>query len=136
MAGSRLGLTPGKFAPLHKGHQLLIETALAEGGHQRSELPIRLLTNQQRLAVVAGLISAVLVVGWLFSTYTDAHIPFWDAAVSGMSVVAQILLMRKKLEIGICGSWLMFSRSASISTKRSTSLPGCMSSSSAWRLPG
>jgi nicotinamide mononucleotide transporter len=68
------------------------------GGHQRSELPISLLTNQQRLAVVAGLISAVIVVGWLFSTYTDAHIPFWDAAVSGMSVVAQILLMRKKLE--------------------------------------
>lgn len=24
------GLTLGKFAPLHKGHQLLIETALAE----------------------------------------------------------------------------------------------------------
>lgn len=28
-----LGLTLGKFAPLHKGHQLLIETALAEVDH-------------------------------------------------------------------------------------------------------
>jgi nicotinamide mononucleotide transporter len=44
------------------------------------------------------LISAVLIVGWLFSTYTDAHIRFWDAAVSGMSAVAQILLMHKKFE--------------------------------------
>jgi len=27
---SKRGLTHGKFAPLHKGHQLLIETALSE----------------------------------------------------------------------------------------------------------
>lgn len=30
MSGGTTGLTLGKFAPLHKGHQLLIETALAE----------------------------------------------------------------------------------------------------------
>jgi len=29
----RVGLTVGKFAPLHRGHQLLIETALREVGH-------------------------------------------------------------------------------------------------------
>ena len=29
----KIGLTLGKFAPLHKGHQLLIETALAETDH-------------------------------------------------------------------------------------------------------
>ena len=29
----RIGLTLGKFAPLHKGHQLLIETALQENDH-------------------------------------------------------------------------------------------------------
>ncbi len=28
--GKNRGLTLGKFAPLHKGHQLVIETALAE----------------------------------------------------------------------------------------------------------
>ena len=30
MAAVKIGLTLGKFAPLHKGHQLVIETALAE----------------------------------------------------------------------------------------------------------
>jgi NadR type nicotinamide-nucleotide adenylyltransferase len=30
MTASRIGLTLGKFAPLHQGHQFLIETALAE----------------------------------------------------------------------------------------------------------
>jgi NadR type nicotinamide-nucleotide adenylyltransferase len=33
MSGVRLGLTLGKFAPLHRGHQHLIETALAETDH-------------------------------------------------------------------------------------------------------
>src|SRR5689334_22723230 len=31
----KIGLTLGKFAPLHKGHQLVIETALAEMDHVR-----------------------------------------------------------------------------------------------------
>ena len=30
MGLKKVGLTLGKFAPLHKGHQFLIETALAE----------------------------------------------------------------------------------------------------------
>ncbi len=29
-AAQRVGLTLGKYAPLHQGHQLVIETALAE----------------------------------------------------------------------------------------------------------
>jgi nicotinamide mononucleotide adenylyltransferase len=29
------GLVLGKFAPLHHGHQLLIETALSSGAHAR-----------------------------------------------------------------------------------------------------
>jgi NadR type nicotinamide-nucleotide adenylyltransferase len=33
MSGSRVGLTLGKFAPLHRGHQFVIETALAEVEH-------------------------------------------------------------------------------------------------------
>jgi nicotinamide mononucleotide transporter len=68
------------------------------GGANRTELPITLLTQRQRLAVGIGLILAIAAVGYAFDTYTDAHIPFWDAAASGASVVAQILLMRKKLE--------------------------------------
>ena len=33
MSSKRIGLTLGKYAPLHKGHQLVIETALAEMDH-------------------------------------------------------------------------------------------------------
>ena len=33
MSGTKTGLTLGKFAPLHKGHQLIIDTALSETDH-------------------------------------------------------------------------------------------------------
>ncbi|NJL55037.1 AAA family ATPase [bacterium] len=33
MSGHRIGLTLGKYAPFHRGHQLVIETALAETDH-------------------------------------------------------------------------------------------------------
>jgi nicotinamide mononucleotide transporter len=68
------------------------------GGVSRTELPITLLSQRQRIAVGVGLVAAVALVGYAFDTYTDAHIPFWDAAASGASVVAQVLLMRKRLE--------------------------------------
>ncbi|HEU4321750.1 MAG TPA: nicotinamide riboside transporter PnuC [Roseiflexaceae bacterium] len=68
------------------------------GGAGHSELPITLLTRRQIGALGVGLVAAVALVGWLFASYTDAHLPFWDAAASGASVVAQVLLMRRKLE--------------------------------------
>lgn len=68
------------------------------GGKNRGELPISQLDQAQVLALGAGLVVAVAAIGYLFDTYTDAHIPFWDAAASGMSVLAQVLLMRKKIE--------------------------------------
>lgn len=68
------------------------------GGAQRTELPMSTLTGRQMVALGVGLVLAILLVGTLFSIYTDAHIPFWDATASGISVVAQVLLMRKKLE--------------------------------------
>ena len=68
------------------------------GGADRTELPISFLTRRQSGALGVGLVAAVATVGWLFASYTDAHLPFWDAAASGTSVLAQLLLMRKKLE--------------------------------------
>ena len=68
------------------------------GGRDRTELPISTLSRTQIALLGVGLALCIYVVGYLFSTYTDAHIPFWDATASGMSVLAQILLMRKKLE--------------------------------------
>ena len=68
------------------------------GGRAKTELSITLLSPQQRVLGAVGLVIAIIAVGALFDQYTDAHIPFWDAAASGTSVVAQLLLMRKKLE--------------------------------------
>ena len=68
------------------------------GGSNRSEPPITTLTLRQIVALGAGLVAAIIGIGYLFATYTDAHIPFWDATISGGSVLAQILLMRKKFE--------------------------------------
>jgi nicotinamide mononucleotide transporter len=73
------------------------------GGRERTELPISTLTRSQIGLLGVGLAASVLLVGYLFSAYTDAHIPFWDAAASGTSVLAQVLLMRKKLE-----SWYLW----------------------------
>jgi len=68
------------------------------GGQYKTELPISFLNKKQIEILTLTLALSVLVIGYAFDTYTDAHIPFWDAAASGLSVVAQILLMRKKFE--------------------------------------
>jgi len=68
------------------------------GGRVRTELPITTLPRTQIALLGVCLALSIYLVGYIFSSYTDAHIPFWDAAASGMSVLAQILLMRKKLE--------------------------------------
>ena len=68
------------------------------GGKNQTEPPMSTLTPREMAMLGIGLILAVIVVGSLFASYTDAHIPFWDAAISGGSVLAQILLMRKKFE--------------------------------------
>jgi nicotinamide mononucleotide transporter len=73
------------------------------GGRNNTELPITTLTPNQVALIGLGLIASVFAVGYLFSMYTDAHIPFWDSTASGMSVLAQLLLMRKKLE-----SWYLW----------------------------
>lgn len=41
---------------------------------------------------------AALLYGWLLHRFTDAYSPFIDSAVLALSVVAQLLLMRRKLE--------------------------------------
>jgi nicotinamide mononucleotide transporter len=68
------------------------------GGEKRSALKISLLTPLQRVVIALGVLVSVLLIGFLFSTFTDAALPYLDSTASGMSVVAQLLMMRKKLE--------------------------------------
>lgn len=44
-----------------------------------------------------------LMLGWALAHYTDADLPYWDATVAALSVVAQYLLARRRLE-----SWLVW----------------------------
>lgn len=47
------------------------------------------------LALVAG---SSLGIGWAMATFTDAALPYADAAIAGGSVVAQVLLAMRRVE--------------------------------------
>jgi len=66
-------------------------------GH-RADRPItRTSPAQLGWTILAGS-GAALAYGWLLHRFTDAYAPFPDAALLALSVVAQFLLMRRKLE--------------------------------------
>lgn len=66
----KVGLTLGKFAPLHRGHQYLIETALAEMDHL-----IVLVYDQPETTPVPLPVRA----GWIQRLYPTVEvIPCWD----------------------------------------------------------
>ena len=73
------------------------------GGEKRSELPISRMTLRETVTQFGITLAAILTVGWMFKSYTDAHLPFWDSTISGLSVTAQILLVRKKIE-----NWILW----------------------------
>jgi nicotinamide mononucleotide transporter len=52
--------------------------------------------------IIVGLVGA-LGLGLGMSRYTDAALPYWDAAIASLSLVAQYLLARKVLQ-----SWLFW----------------------------
>ena len=69
--------------------------------HQHGQTGERPVTRTARaeLAVTLPLGAlAALLYGWLLHRFTDAYSPFIDSAVLALSVVAQLLLMRRKLE--------------------------------------
>lgn len=68
------------------------------GGAGATELPVSTLTLAGRLSVAAAVMGASLAAGWAFATYTDAALPFADSFVLGGSVVAQLLLVRRKID--------------------------------------
>jgi nicotinamide mononucleotide transporter len=68
------------------------------GGQNRTALTISTLTTRQRILLSFALIGCVGVIGFLFQRFTDAALPYVDSTASGMSVIAQLLLMRKKFE--------------------------------------
>ncbi|MEY2926581.1 MAG: hypothetical protein RL367_1058 [Pseudomonadota bacterium] len=55
------------------------------------------------LLFAGGGLGVALVYGAILHRYTNAYAPFWDSAVLVASVIAQLLLVRRKLE-----SWLFW----------------------------
>jgi nicotinamide mononucleotide transporter len=66
-------------------------------------LQVSRLAMWQIIMLVIAMILSVSLSGTLLARYTDAHVPYWDSAASGMSILAQILLTRKKYE-----SWFVW----------------------------
>ena len=70
----------------------------ARGGTNRGELPISDLAPPVRVAVAGCALAASGMAGFLFQTFTDAALPYADSFILSGSVVAQLLMMRRKLE--------------------------------------
>lgn len=69
------------------------------GGEDRSELRVGRLSVGQRLAVALALVVFTAVFGWILDAgWDNALYTYWDASIVAASVVAMVLLSRKKVE--------------------------------------
>jgi nicotinamide mononucleotide transporter len=75
------------------------------GGTHRRELPVR--TTPARLLglLAAGGLVVALGYAWLLHRFTDAFAPLPDSLVLAFSVIAQLLLMARRIETWWC--WLL-----------------------------
>lgn len=75
------------------------------GGKNKVELPVtRLQPAQIALALIVGAITSILLALY-FKSFTNASYPWIDSTLAAFSIVAQILLTRKKIENWVI--WLM-----------------------------
>lgn len=73
------------------------------GGKHKTTLKISTLPRGYLAAFIALGVLSAWGLGQLFSIYSDADFPYWDSLNAVMLLIAQWLLMRKKLE-----TWLVF----------------------------
>lgn len=68
--------------------------------HGGAEGPVEVdwMTARQRQAWAAAIAAISLSLGWLLHRYTDAALPFVDAAVAAASIAAQFMLSFRKIE--------------------------------------
>ena len=67
------------------------------------EVAVARLEPRQRLGWIAATVLASLAWGMMMARFTDAALPFADAAIAGMSVSAQLLLSIRRIE-----NWLLW----------------------------
>ncbi len=61
------------------------------------------LTPREQMITLVSVIAISLALGFGMSRYTDAALPWWDAGIAGLSVVAQVLQSSRKLE-----NWILW----------------------------
>ena len=68
------------------------------GGLQRTALPVARTPPGARLALAGLALAGTALVTFYLGRFTDAALPFWDAATTVLSLTAQYMLARKWLE--------------------------------------
>lgn len=73
------------------------------GGEEKDDLPITGSTAKDwGIYILIGILG-LLAIGFFFDTFTDADLAYWDAYTTSFSLVAQVLMARKKIE-----NWLIW----------------------------
>ncbi len=72
-------------------------------GPEQGEVHVSRTPGRWWLLLSALALAFTATAGYLFERYTDAAAPYWDNAATAVSLVAQFLLTRKKLE-----NWLLW----------------------------
>lgn len=63
-----------------------------------AELAVTWTPIRERWAYLGLTVITSIGIGFVFDRYTDAHVPYWDAGCAGISVAAQILMMKRRIE--------------------------------------
>lgn len=93
---------------LHWGYYLPVQFwawyEWTRGGENKTELKVTYLSNRMRVAVLAAGVAFTYLFGWLLTAgWEDALYTYWDASIVAASVVAMVLLSKKKVE-----SWVFW----------------------------
>ncbi len=68
------------------------------GGPPGRELPVTSISRRDRTILAVGAVLATFAVGLVLDRATDSTLPYPDAATTVLSITAQLLLTRKKIE--------------------------------------
>jgi nicotinamide mononucleotide transporter len=74
-------------------------------GSNKEIHPIKVTPPSKLLIYILFAILATLCYGWILHTFTDAYAPFIDSLILMFSVLAQLLLMKRRMETWVC--WII-----------------------------
>jgi nicotinamide mononucleotide transporter len=65
---------------------------------REGDIRVEVMGGAERLGWAAGCVVGIALWGWLMHRFTDASYPWWDAGVAIVSIAAQIMLAKRRLE--------------------------------------